>query len=59
MDYDSLRRSAAVHFFIRYKDKQFAHRRMFLVPRVGDLCVFDEARYRVRVDGIVGQQTGD
>lgn len=49
MAYEDLARSAAVHFFIRYTDKQFAHRRMFMVPRVGDLCVFDEVRYRVEV----------
>lgn len=56
MAYDDLARSAAVHFFIRYKDKQFAYRRMFfayrrmfMVPRVGDLCIFDEVRYRVWV----------
>ena len=49
MAYDDLARSAAVHFFIRYKDKQFAYRTMFMVPRVGDLCVFDEVRYRVEV----------
>ena len=36
MAYEDLARSAAVHFFIRYKDKQFAYRRMFMVPRVGD-----------------------
>ena len=49
MAYDDLARSAAVNFFIRYKDKQFAYRTMFMVPRVGDLCVFDEVRYRVEV----------
>lgn len=49
MDYDSLARSAAVNFFIRYKDKRFALRRMFMIPRAGDVCVFDEVRYRVAV----------
>ena len=49
MDYDSLRRSASVNFFIRHKAGQFATRRMYMVPCVGDLCVFDEVRYLVEV----------
>ena len=44
-----LERSAGVYFYIRYKDEQFAYRRMFMVPRIGDLCVFNEARYQVEV----------
>lgn len=40
---------ASVHFFIRYTDKQIAYRRMYMVPRVGDLCVFDFVRYQVEV----------
>lgn len=40
-------REHAVTFFIRYKDKQIAFRRIQQVPRVGDVCVFHEKRYLV------------
>ena len=49
MDYDGFLHSAGVHFFIRHTERQFAYRRMFLVPRIGDLCVFEDVRYLVEV----------
>ncbi len=39
--------SAAVNFFLPDARRQFAFRRMTFVPRVGDICVFDEERYEV------------
>lgn len=49
MNLELLKISASVNFFIRYKDGLFAIRTMYMVPRVGDLCVFNEVRYRVEV----------
>lgn len=39
--------SAAVNFFLIGEKRQFAFRRMWHVPRIGDQCVFDDVRYRV------------
>ncbi len=38
---------ASVNFFIVGKGRQFARRSMYHVPRVGDVCVFCDLRYRV------------
>jgi hypothetical protein len=39
--------SAAVNFFIRGQVKQFALRRMYHVPRVGDSVIFQTIPYKV------------
>lgn len=51
MNLELLKSSASVYFFLRHKDGRFAVRTMYMVPRVGDLCVFNEVRYRVEVVG--------
>lgn len=38
---------ATVNFFVFGKDKQFARRVMFHIPRIGDICVFMDVRYSV------------
>jgi formyltetrahydrofolate synthetase len=43
-----LENTAAVNFFIRNVQKQFSCLRMYHVPRVGDVCVFNsDTRYKV------------
>jgi hypothetical protein len=42
-----LHTSAAVNFFIVGKPAQWAYRRMYQVPRVGDRCVFNDVRFDV------------
>jgi hypothetical protein len=39
--------SVAVNFFLVGIAAQFAYRRLYHVPRVGDRCVFNEVRYEV------------
>lgn len=38
-----------VTFYKRHEDQRIAYRRLDGVPRVGDLCVFNEKRYTVAV----------
>jgi len=40
-------REFSVNFYLRGVDKQFAHRTLPDAPSVGDVCVFNEKRYRV------------
>lgn len=37
-----------INFFLTGKPARFAYRRLVSVPRIGDLCVFNETRYEVK-----------